>query len=209
LPARKREPETWWTDIEPASTSGGHITPAEASGPLLGPLPETDEGTGPERSGDEDGDSRPERTEVIPRGSLRAADGVATDAGGRRDRKREARPTIRRVRRSLRHIDPLSVLKLSLFLYGCFLVLWLVFVAVVYGVVSSIGVFDAVESLGTASALWGPLDITLGLVERWAFIVGLTLAILGSLINVFLAFLYNLAADVVGGAEMTFVERDL
>jgi hypothetical protein len=207
LPARKREPETWWTDIEPASTSGGHISPGEASEPLLGGLPEIDEDVAPRRSSDEDSDTE-ERTEVIPRGSLRAADGSATGERRRR-RSKAARSTARRVRRSIRHVDPLSVLKLSLFLYGCFLVFWLVFVAIVYAVLASIGVFDAVESLGRASALWGPLDITLGLVERWAFVIGLTLAILGALVNVFLAFLYNVAADVVGGAEVVFVERDL
>jgi hypothetical protein len=30
-----------------------------------------------------------------------------------------------------------------------------------------------------------------------------------ALINAFLAFLYNLAADIFGGLEMTFVERDV
>ncbi|CAN5559417.1 hypothetical protein BH24ACT26_BH24ACT26_00210 [soil metagenome] len=100
------------------------------------------------------------------------------------------------------------MLKLSLFLYGCLLVLWLVFVAIMYSVLDSVGVFDAVESVWRTAVLSGKLDITLGLVERWAFGVGLALMILGSFVNVFLAFLYNLAADVVGGAELTFMERD-
>jgi hypothetical protein len=33
--------------------------------------------------------------------------------------------------------------------------------------------------------------------------------LVGSIINAFLAFLYNLAADIFGGLEMTFVERDV
>jgi hypothetical protein len=45
--------------------------------------------------------------------------------------------------------------------------------------------------------------------ERWAFIMGLTLAVVGSLINALLAFLYNIGSDLVGGVEITFVERDV
>jgi hypothetical protein len=37
----------------------------------------------------------------------------------------------------------------------------------------------------------------------------LVLVALGSLANVFLAVVYNVASDVVGGAQMTFVERDV
>jgi hypothetical protein len=33
--------------------------------------------------------------------------------------------------------------------------------------------------------------------------------VVGSIVNVFLAFLYNVGSDLVGGVEMTFVERDL
>src|SRR3712207_7188221 len=39
--------------------------------------------------------------------------------------RRPRRRPVRRVRRTVRHIDPVSVFKLSLFYYGCFLVLWL------------------------------------------------------------------------------------
>jgi hypothetical protein len=45
-------------------------------------------------------------------------------------------------------------------------------------------------------------------VEKWAFLVGITFALITTLVNVFLAFLYNVAADLIGGLELTFVERD-
>jgi hypothetical protein len=51
--------------------------------------------------------------------------------------------------------------------------------------------------------------ITLGLVEKWAFLIGFTLVVVGSLMNTFLAFLYNVGADILGGLDLTFVERDL
>jgi hypothetical protein len=109
----------------------------------------------------------------------------------------------------LRHVDPFSVFKLSLFYYACFVVLWLVFVAVVYGLLSSTGLLDRAERLGRLFVLWEEIDISLWFVERWALIIGLVCAVLASVVNVVLALLYNLAADVMGGAELTFVDRDL
>ena len=115
---------------------------------------------------------------------------------------------VRRVRRTLRHIDPLSVLKVSLMFYGCFLILWMVFVAILYWIVQAAGVFDTVEDLRRSIAVEGNWEISLSFVEKWAFFVGLTAAIVMSLVNLFLAFLYNVVADVIGGIDMTFVERD-
>ena len=110
----------------------------------------------------------------------------------------------------MKRIDPFSVLKLSLFYYTCFLIVWAGIVAVAYWIVQSMGLFDAIEDFSTGFALeWGEIDISLWLVERWALLIGGALVIVGALINAFLAVLYNLASDLVGGLEVTFVERDL
>ena len=93
--------------------------------------------------------------------------------------------------------------------YGCFLVLWLVFVAILYWIVQAAGVFESVEEiLQTATLVDGPWTVSLTFVEKWAFFIGLTVSIVMSLVNLFLAFLYNVVADVIGGIDMTFVERD-
>jgi hypothetical protein len=124
-------------------------------------------------------------------------------SGGRRPVRR--RP-IRRVRRTIRHIDPVSVFKLSLFYYGCFLVVWLIFVAVLYSVASALGLFDLIEEVGSVFVVrW---EINLFDVEKWALLVGLVGWIFMSILNLVLAFIYNIAADFVGGVEVTFVERD-
>jgi hypothetical protein len=211
MPARKSPTESWWSETDPSDAPGGQVVPARATGGRVGAVGDAraNEGSAevPSRS---DEDVAEERTEVIPRGGLRPASSLErfdTPAPGRYSGRR-SRPAARRVRRTLRHVDPLSVLKLSLFYYGCFLILWLVFVAVLYGVLSAAGLFERVEELGRALVLWDEVQITLWFVERWAFFIGLVLAVLASIVNVFLAFLYNLAADVVGGAEFTFVERD-
>ncbi|MDQ3985014.1 MAG: DUF3566 domain-containing protein [Actinomycetota bacterium] len=123
-------------------------------------------------------------------------------------RRRRVKP-VRRVKRVLRHIDPLSVLKVSLLFYGCFLLIWLVFVAILYWIVEAAGLFELIENVRDAFVLEGEWSVTLGFVEKWAFFIGVIVAVVMSLLNLFLAFLYNVVADVIGGIEVTFVERDL
>jgi uncharacterized membrane protein len=132
--------------------------------------------------------------------------GVPARAGSRR---RRSRPVARRTKMTLRHVDPGSVLKLSLVFYGCVLLVWLVVVAILYALLASAGIFDAIEKLGRTAVLWTGLDITLWFVERWALLIGGVLVVIGAVVNVFVAILYNLASDIVGGAQMTFVERDV
>lgn len=115
---------------------------------------------------------------------------------------------VRRVRSTLRHIDPLSVLKVSLMFYGVFLLLWLVFVAIIYWLVQGAGVFQDIEAFLQKSALQDSWSLSLSLVEKWAFFFGLAMSVFMSLVNLFLAFLYNVVADTIGGIDMTFVERD-
>jgi hypothetical protein len=156
-------------------------------------------------------DPAPVRTNVIPRGDiseLRRREPEESPLG----RRRRFGPAARRVKRTVRHVDPISVLKLSLIFYGCFLLIGLVGVAIVYAWLEGMGLFDAVEDFARGSVLLAKgesLGITLWVVERWAFLIGLTLGVLASLVNVFLAVLYNLASDLVGGVGLTFVERDL
>lgn len=112
------------------------------------------------------------------------------------------------MRRTIRHVDPFSILKLSAFFYTIFILVWLVFVALIYSFLESAGLFSMLEDLGQGLVLWDEVNITLGVVEKWALLVGVVLAVIGTLLNVLLAVLYNVAADLMGGIELTFVERD-
>jgi hypothetical protein len=115
----------------------------------------------------------------------------------------------RRVHRTIKHVDVWSVFKLSIFYYACFTVLWLVLVAVLYGILAQAGLFDAIEKFGKAMVLWNNVNISLIYVEKWALLLAIAFLIVGSLINALIAFLYNLAADTVGGIELDFVEKDV
>ena len=109
----------------------------------------------------------------------------------------------------MRHIDPLSIFKLSLFFYGIAVLVWMGIVAIAYSIVSSMGLFDTIEEFSRGFALGWKVDITLFFVEKWALLIGLIFAVLGALVNLLLSFLYNVGADTIGGIEMTFVERDV
>ena len=105
-------------------------------------------------------------------------------------------------------MDPFSVLKLSFVYYTSFLVVGLVLVAILYWLLESAGVFRMLEQTQAAFEVENRVSITLGFVEKWTLLIGFALVVLGSILNMLLAFLYNLASDVVGGIEMTFSERD-
>lgn len=122
-------------------------------------------------------------------------------------RTRARRGAARRVRRTIKHIDPLSVLKISLITYAALLLGWLLFVAIFYNFLDGLGLFDTVNSALRGFA-YDEVNITLGVVERWAFIGGIVVMIGGSILNVLLALVYNITSRLLGGIEVTFVERD-
>jgi Transmembrane domain of unknown function (DUF3566) len=201
--SQEDRPRTWRTEPEPTAATGGHLAPGVEStpaflDPLFDPLP-----------GQKEPPPAPDR-------SLRPADALDDDFFGppeprRRRRPGRPRPVIRRVKRTVKRVDPFSVLKLSLFYYSCFLIVWLLIVAVIYWILQGLGLFEIVQDVaqGMEFENWKDFSLSLLTVERWAFVIGLVLVLVGSIVNAFLAFLYNVAADVVGGLEVTFVERDM
>lgn len=184
----REEPPGYRPESESAPASGGHVTPDPSPyyDPLTAPVP-------PER--EEAARREPITRDVIP---------------GRTTMTRPVRrrPGMRRVRRTIRYIDPISVLKLSLFYYGIFLIVWLIIAAILFGILNSLGLFNAIEDISEGFALGWQVNIDLFFIEKWTFFIGLILVILGSLVNVLLAFLYNVGADMVGGIEVTFAERE-
>ena len=183
-----REP-SWRPEPEVGPASGGHLAPdVHATGPLF-------EDVEPPRRSPRDRTQPLTRTESERRRK--------TSAG-----RQKRRPTVRRVKRTLRHVDPVSVFKLSLFFYGIGVVVWLILVAILYSIVNSTGIFDSIEDVSRGLALGWRVEIDLWFVEKWALLIGVIFWIVLSLANLLISFLYNVGADTIGGVEMTFVERD-
>ncbi len=76
-----------------------------------------------------------------------------------------------------------------------------------YSELGAVGALDSVTKL--ARELFS--DKTFAIHGDWIFqrlaLLGVAMVVIWSLINVFVAFLYNLISDVVGGIEVTLAER--
>jgi hypothetical protein len=137
-------------------------------------------------------------------------------AGGRSTGRGAARPGgrgPRRARLQLRHIDTWSALKISLVLSIALFFIWMVAVGILYGVLSTLGVFDTLNDLfgqiGSASGAENSGDVvTWGVVLWGAAIIGAINIVLMTALCTVGAFIYNLCSDLVGGLELTLSERD-
>lgn len=117
----------------------------------------------------------------------------------------------RRARLRVSHISPLSVLRLSLLLGACLLVVLLVAVAALWFVLDSAGVFSSIteatstitdSSEGGTSAWFG-----FGRVMLITAVLGVLNVLTTTLLATVGALLYNLCSDFVGGVEVTLSER--
>ena len=118
------------------------------------------------------------------------------------------RPGVRgRVRVVVRRVEPWSVLKFSLLFYFCVMLIFLFGMGILYGVLGAAGALDSLGRL--IGSLFGNENFRIngGWIFTWLFILGIIGVVAWSLINVCLAFLYNLVSDIVGGVQITLDDR--
>ena len=155
---------------------------------------------------------------VPPAGPGAPAGAAATNAArpGARPQRRpgKAGRGPRRARLQLRHIDIWSAFKISLVLSIALFLIWMVAIAILYGVLSSLGVFNTLNDLfgqlGSASGSKSSSSavITPGIVLEGAAVIGAINIILMTALCTVATFIYNMCADLVGGLEVTLSERD-
>ncbi len=125
------------------------------------------------------------------------------------------RPVSRRIRVSIRTVGPWSVLRFSLIFYFCVLLIVLFGLAILYALLGALGVLDSIaqslESMGFGEEVRGGratnFEIRAFPIFRTVFLIGFLTAVIWSALTVFIAVLYNLISDLVGGIEVTLVER--
>lgn len=125
-----------------------------------------------------------------------------------RERRRRVRLQARRVRRIVRHIEPWSVLKISIIFYLCLWVILMIAGVMVWGVAVSSGTVDKVESFITDLFALEEFTFDSDQIFRGFALTGLILAIAGSAFNVLLCVLFNLISDITGGLRITVIEEE-
>ena len=116
----------------------------------------------------------------------------------------------RRARMVIKRVDPLSVLKVSLIFYFCVMLVVLVALALVYWALGVIGVLDSASNLLTTAGFGDPkagFQFDGYWIFSRLFFVGLGGVVVWSLVNMFLALLYNLVSDLVGGVSVSLAEK--
>lgn len=127
-----------------------------------------------------------------------------------RERRRRVRLEARRVRRVIRHIEPWSVLKISILFYFC---LWLIFMlagVLLWSFAARSGTLESIEELvEDLFALDESGDFWRGDTIFRAYAIGtLILSIAGITFNVLLCVLYNLISDLTGGIRLMVIEEE-
>jgi hypothetical protein len=160
-------------------------------------------------------DARPADPDVVPAEVGMTATAGAATAGPRRTILRPVRQGSRRTRVVVRRVGPLSVLKFSLIFYFCVMLIVFFALAIIYAVLSAAGAMEEIGKLlgyffgtgNTGTRDPEPIKINGGVVFTWLFVAGLVFTVVWSVINVFVAFLYNLISDIVGGIDVTLAEK--
>lgn len=153
------------------------------------------------------------------RGLTFGSAGDRADSAKTKDKKQGVRPP-RKAHLVLRRIEPWSAMKFSFVVsLVCFVVLF-VAVAVLYGVLSALGVFssitDTVTQLTTSGGAGGKGVGTIDIgswfepvrILGYAALLGAVNVVLITALSTLGAVIYNISADLVGGVEVTFSEAE-
>ena len=116
----------------------------------------------------------------------------------------------RKVHRLVRHIEPWSVLKISLIFFFCIWVILLTAAVLLWQVAASSGIIDNIESfIEEIFALEkGSFSFEAGQMFRAYAVGGLVMVVAATGFTVLLAVLFNLISDLTGGVRITVVEEE-
>jgi len=148
----------------------------------------------------------PARSRAVPRSVAPKASSDNTVS--RRDLwGRKQRFEARKVRRLVRHVDPWSVLKLSLIFFFCLWIMFLIAAVIVWSVAESSGTVGKIESFVSDLGLtdW-KLDGKV--IFRQFGLVGLVLMFAMTAAATITSIVFNLVSDIIGGVWITVIEEE-
>ncbi|KAA0233377.1 MAG: hypothetical protein JJLCMIEE_02858 [Acidimicrobiales bacterium] len=123
-------------------------------------------------------------------------------------RRRATRFRAKKVRRLVRHIDPWSVLKLSLLFFICVWVIFMIAGVMLWSVAVTSGTITNVENFVEELLALPEFQFDADLLFRRGALIGLIM-VLGSTGAVVLgAVIFNLISDLIGGVWITVIEEE-
>jgi len=124
------------------------------------------------------------------------------------DRRVAGKLRARRVRRLVRHVEPWSVLKISLIFYFCLWGIGLIAGVILWSLAVGSGTIDNVENFIQKLFALDSFAFNADQIFRASAIGGLVLVVAGAGFTVLMAVLFNLISDVTGGIRITVVEEE-
>jgi hypothetical protein len=124
--------------------------------------------------------------------------------------RRPDRMQARKTHRLVRHVEPWSVLKISLIFFFCMWVILLTAAVLLWQVAKSSGVIDNVENFieDIFALKQGSFAFEGGQMFRAYAVGGLVMVVAATGFTVLLAVLFNLISDLTGGVRVTVVEEE-
>ncbi|HTG47977.1 MAG TPA: DUF3566 domain-containing protein [Actinomycetota bacterium] len=132
----------------------------------------------------------------------------------RSDRARAFSSAPRRTRVTVRRFGLFSVFRFSILFSFCMMVMLWLALLIIFLILQAAGVMDSIATglgclvnpdQGTKGCL--PAVINGGKIFGWLFVAGCIFAVAWSGLTVFVALLYNLISDILGGVEVTLAEK--
>ncbi|HYA44103.1 MAG TPA: DUF3566 domain-containing protein [Acidimicrobiales bacterium] len=103
-------------------------------------------------------------------------------------------------------MDTWTVFKVSLAFYACVLIVLLIAGAILWNVAAAFGVLDNFDKLVRSLFALTSFKLHPLTALAWGAVIGSVLCLLGTVLNVLAAVLYNLLSDVVGGIQVFVVD---
>lgn len=122
--------------------------------------------------------------------------------------RRAPKPRVRRVRRIVRSIDTWTVFKISVLFYLVLYAILLVAGVLLWNLAYATGTIDNLERFFESFG-WETFEFQGGELFHSAWIAGLFLVAAGTGLNVVMATVFNLMADLVGGVGVTVLEEEV
>jgi hypothetical protein len=115
---------------------------------------------------------------------------------------------VRRVRRLVRHIEPWSVLKVSLVFYLCVWGLLVIATRMLWSAADEAGTISKIESFVKELFALESFEFDSAQIFRIFVLGGLVLVVGGIGVTVVLVVLFNLISDLTGGIRFTMIEEE-